>query len=86
MVTEAQCAAVAVAIDAQKTDAFVRLMFDRLDIGDTNARSVIDEVVTAIARPHHLQRRAASRRTSQIESENVGGFVRKWRARKDSNL
>ena len=51
----AQCGTVA-AIDAQKIDAFARLMSDKLDNGDTNARkgyirSIIDAVEVETTRP-----------------------------------
>ena len=88
----AQCGTVA-AIDAHKIDAFARLMSDKLDNGDTNARkgymrSIIDAVevddkaVRIIGSKDVLQAVIAGKQTA---NGNVRGFVRKWRARRDSN-
>ncbi|WP_371422029.1 recombinase family protein [Tardiphaga sp.] len=88
-----QCGTVA-AIDAQKIDAFARLMTEKLDNGDTNARkgyirSIIDAVevddqaVRIIGSRDILQAVIAGK---QNTNGGVRGFVRKWRARKDSNL
>lgn len=87
-----QCGTVA-AIDAQKIDAFARLMSEKLDNGDTNARkgyirSIIDAVevddqaVRIIGSRDILQAVIAGKQNTNGE---VRGFVRKWRARKDSN-
>jgi site-specific DNA recombinase len=81
------------AIDAEKIDAFARLMSDKLDIGDINTRkgyirSIVDAVevddhaIRIIGSKDVLQAAIASRQT---ENGNVRGFVRKWRARRDSN-
>jgi site-specific DNA recombinase len=89
----AQCGTVA-AIDAQKIDAFARLMTDKLDNGDTNARkgyirSIIDAVevddkaVRIIGSKDVLQAIIAGKQTA---NGNVRGFVRKWRTRHDSNV
>jgi site-specific DNA recombinase len=83
----AQCGTVA-AIDAQKIDAFARLMTDNLDNGDTNARKgyirsiidaveVDDEAVRIIGSKDVLQALIAGK---QIANGNVRGFVRKWRS------
>ncbi len=83
----AQCGTVA-AIDAQKIDAFARLMTDKLDNGDTNARrgyirSIIDAVevddksIRTIGSKDVLQAVIAGK---QNANGNVRGFVRKWRA------
>ena len=88
----AQCGTVA-AIDTQKIDAFARLITDKLDNGDTNARkgcirSIIDAVevddkaVRIIGSKDVLQDVIAGKQTA---NGNVRGFVRKWRARRDSN-
>jgi len=90
--TRAQCGTVA-AIDAQKIDAFARLMTDKLDNGDTNARkgyirSIIDAVevddkaVRIIGSKDVLQAVIAGKQTP---NGNIRGFVRNWRARRDSN-
>ncbi len=89
----AQCSAVAT-IDAGKIDAFARLMTEKLDTGDTNARkgyirSIVDAIevddlaVRIIGSKDVLQDVIAGQ---QNANGNVRGFVRKWRARKDSNL
>jgi site-specific DNA recombinase len=88
----AQCGTVA-AIDAQKIDAFARLMTDKLDNGDTNARkgyigSIIDAVevddktVRIIGSKDVLQAVIAGK---QSANGNVRGFVRKWRATADED-
>jgi hypothetical protein len=88
----AQCGTVA-AIDAQKIDAFARLMTDKLDNGDTNARKgyirsiidaveVDDEAVRIIGSKDVLQAVIAGK---QIANGNVRGFVRKWRSLGESN-
>jgi site-specific DNA recombinase len=89
----AQCGTVA-AIDAQKIDAFARLMTDKLDNGDTNARkgyirSIIDAVevddkaVRIIGSKDVLQAVIAGKQTP---NGNIRGFVRNWRTRHDSNV
>ena len=81
-------------IDSVKIDTFARLMTEKLDNGDTNARksyirSVIDAVevdgkaIRIIGSKDVLQAVIAGK---QIANGNVRGFVRKWRAREDSNL
>ncbi|MCW5688238.1 MAG: recombinase family protein [Pseudolabrys sp.] len=89
----AQCATATV-IDTVKIDAFARLMTEKLDTGDTHARktyirSVVDAVevgdqaIRIVGSKDVLQAAIAGRQTA---NGNVRGFVRKWRARKDSNL
>ena len=89
----AQCG-MAAAINAEKIDAFARLMNAKLDAGDTNARkgyinSIIDAVevddqaIRLIGSKDILQAAIAGKQT---ENGNVRGFVRKWRARNDSNV
>ena len=84
----------AAAVDAQKIDAFARLMSDKLDAGDTNTRkayirSILDAVevddraIRIIGSKDVLQAAIAGKQT---ENGNVRGFVRKWRARHDSNV
>lgn len=84
----------AAAVDAQKIDAFARLMSDKLDASDTNTRkayirSIIDAVevddraIRIIGSKDVLQAAIAGKQT---ENGNVRGFVRKWRARNDSNV
>jgi len=88
----AQCGTVAT-IDAVKIDAFARLMNEQLDTGDTNARKgyirsivdtieVDDQAIRIIGSKDVLQAAIAGRQTA---NGNVRGFVRKWRARRDSN-
>jgi hypothetical protein len=83
----AQCGAVAM-IDSAKIDAFARLMTEKLDNGDNNARkgyirSIVDVIevddtaVRIIGSKDVLQAVIAGK---QIENGNVRGFVRKWRA------
>jgi len=89
----AQCGAVAT-IEAAKIDAFARLMSEKLDNGDSNARkgfirSIVDAIevddkqIRIIGSKNVLQAAIAGKQTA---NENVRGFVSKWRARKDSNL
>ncbi len=89
----AQCG-IAAAIDAQKIDAFARLMNEKLDAGDTNTRkayihSIVDAVevdnrtIRIVGSKDILQAAIAGKQT---ENGNVRGFVRKWRARHDSNV
>ena len=89
----AQCSTAA-AIDAGKIDAFARLMTEKLDAGDTNTRkayirSIIDAVevddraIRIVGSKDILQAAVAGKQT---ENGNVRGFVRKWRARNDSNV
>lgn len=88
----AQCAT-ATAIDAVKIDAFARLMAEKLDAGDTHARktyirSVVDAVevgdraIRIVGSKEVLQAAIAGKQTA---NGNVRGFVRKWRAGRDSN-
>ena len=88
-----QCG-MAAAVNAEKIDAFARLMNAKLDAGDTNARkgyinSIIDAVevddraIRIIGSKDILQAAIAGKQT---ENGNVRGFVRKWRARNDSNV
>ena len=86
-------AAPSTAIDAERITRFVRLMSERLDEADVNARrGFISSVVNAIevhddricimGQPDTLSRAVRG----QIGTEKVRGFVRKWRTREDSNL
>jgi site-specific DNA recombinase len=88
----AQCGTAAT-IDPAKIDAFARLMTQKLDDGDTNARKgyirsivdaieVDDKAIRIIGNKDVLQAVIAGK---QNTNGNVRGFVRKWRARKDSN-
>ena len=89
----AQCG-MAAAVNAEKIDAFARLMNAKLDAGDTNTRKgyinsiidaveVDDETIRIIGSKDILQAAIAGKQT---ENGNVRGFVRKWRARNDSNV
>ncbi|MBV8770602.1 MAG: recombinase family protein, partial [Hyphomicrobiales bacterium] len=84
----------AMAIDAEKIQAFSRLMTEKLDNGDVNSRKsyiraivsaeeVDDHAVRIIGSPAVLSAAIAGKQTA---NSNVRGFARKWRARKDSNL
>jgi DNA invertase Pin-like site-specific DNA recombinase len=88
-----QCG-MAAAVNAEKIDAFARLMNAKLDAADTNARkgyinSIIDAVevddqaIRIIGSKDILQAAIAGKQT---ENGNVRGFVRKWRTRHDSNV
>lgn len=83
----AQCG-MAAAVNAEKIDAFARLMNAKLDASDTNTRkayinSIIDAVevddqaIRIIGSKDILQAAIAGKQT---ENGNVRGFVRKWRA------
>ncbi len=72
---------------------FARLMIDKLENGDVNGRKadiravisaieVGDKTVRIIGCKNTLQAAIAGKQTA---NENVRGFVRKWRARRDSN-
>jgi hypothetical protein len=88
----AQCGTVTT-IDSAKIDAFARLMTEKLDNGDTNARrSYIRSIIDAIEVDDNAIRIVGSKDVlqaviagKQIANGNVRGFVRKWRARRDSN-
>ncbi|EFI52804.1 recombinase family protein [Afipia sp. 1NLS2] len=80
-------------IDADKIDTFSRLMTEKLDHGDVNSKKayiravvsaieVDDTAIRIIGSKHMLQAVIAGK---QATNENVRGFVRKWRARRDSN-
>lgn len=82
----ARCGTSAV-IDAEKIDAFARLMSEKLGTADTNTRksyirSIIDAVevddlaIRIIGNKDVLQAAVAGKQT---ENGNVRGFVRKWR-------
>ena len=88
----AQCGTVTT-INSAKIDAFARLMNEKLDNGDTNARrtyirSIIDTIevddtaIRIFGSKDVLQAVIAGKQTA---NGNVRGFVRKWRARRDSN-
>ncbi len=81
------------AIDPTLVANFGRLMCDRLDDGDVNARrayiasvvgriEVHDEVIRIIGERETLQNAVVGR---VGQRQNVSGFVRRWRARRDSN-
>ena len=81
-------------ISPEKLEAFAALMRIKLDTGDTQARKaylravisrieVDDQKVRIIGDKATLADVIAGRQT---QAGNVRGFVRKWRARKDSNL
>jgi site-specific DNA recombinase len=83
----------AISIDVEKIDVFARLMIDKLENGDVNGRKayiravisaieVDDKTVRIIGCKDVLQAVIAGKQTA---NENVRGFVRKWRARRDSN-
>ena len=87
-----QCGTVTT-IDATKIDAFARLMNEKLDTGDTNARKayirsivdaieVDDQAIRIIGSRDVLQAVIAGKQTA---NGSVRGFVRNWRARRDSN-
>lgn len=89
----AQCGTV-LTIDSAKIDAFAQLMNEKLDTGDTGARKayiraivdtieVDDKAIRIIGSKDVLQAVIAGKQTA---NGNVRGFVRNWRARKDSNL
>jgi site-specific DNA recombinase len=88
----AQCGAVAT-IDSVKIDAFARLVTDKLDNGDTNARkSYIRSIIDAIEVDDKAIRIVGSNDVLQAviagkqnANGNVRGFVRKWRAREDED-
>ena len=84
----------AMTIDAERIQAFSRLMTEKLDNGDVNSRKayirsivstveVDDHAVRIIGSPAVLSAAIAGRQTA---NSNVRGFAREWRARKDSNL
>jgi site-specific DNA recombinase len=88
----AQCGTVTT-IDSAKIDAFARLMTEKLDNGDPNARrayirSVVDAIevddkaIRIIGSKDVLQAVIAGKQTA---NGNVRGFVRNWRAGRDSN-
>jgi chromosome segregation ATPase len=80
-------------IAPDKIDAFARLMTEKLDTGDTNARKtyirsivetieVDDTAIRIIGSKDVLQAVIAGKQTA---NGNVRGFVRNWRAGRDSN-
>ena len=81
-------------ITPEKIEAFSTLMREKLENGDTQARKaylhaviscieVDDDRVRIIGEKAALADVIAGRQTN---AKNVSGFIRKWRARKDSNL
>ena len=81
-------------ITPEKIEAFSALMREKLDCGDTQARKaylraviscieVDDNKVTIIGEKAALADVIAGRQPS---GRNVSGFIRKWRARHDSNV
>lgn len=88
----AECGTVTT-INPDKIDAFARLMTEKLDTGDTTARKtyirsivdaieVDDKAIRIIGSRDVLQAVIAGKQTA---NGNVRGFVRKWRAGRDSN-
>jgi site-specific DNA recombinase len=88
----AECGTVTT-INPDKIDAFARLMTEKLDTGDTTARKtyirsivdaieVDDKAIRIIGSRDVLQAVIAGKQTA---NGNVRGFVRNWRARRDSN-
>ena len=81
-------------ISPEKLDAFAALMRTKLDTGDTQARKAyLRSVISRIEVDDQKVRIIGDKATladviagSQTQAGNVRGFVRKWRARKDSNL
>jgi len=81
-------------IDSVKIDAFARLMTDKLDNGDINARNgyirsivdaieVDDNAIRIIGSKDVLQAVIAGQQTA---NGNVRGFVRKWRTIQNKNM
>ena len=79
-------------IDPAKVDAFARLINEKLDTGDVNVRrsyirsivdgiEVDDDAIRIVGRKDVLQAVIAGK----SGNGGVRGFVRKWRARRDSN-
>ena len=89
----AQCG-MAAAINAEKIDAFMRLMNAKLKAGDTNAcKGYINSIIDAVEVDDQAIRIIGSKDIlraaiagKQTENGNVRGLVRKWRARNDSNV
>ena len=90
----ASSASARAAITPQKVSAFTKLMRDKLQNGDVRARKdwlgsilqrieVGDDAVKLIGNKHVLAAAVTSQNTAPA---HVRGFVRKWRARQDSNL
>ena len=78
----------------ERIKAFTKLMHDKLENGDVQARKaylraviseirVDDDKVSIIGDKATLSAVIAGQNTSNA---NVSGFVRKWRARNDSNV
>ena len=83
------------ALTPERIEAFTRLMHDRLDHGDIQARktylrAVVSEIrvddnkISIIGDKMALAAMIAGKNSSN--QGNVSGFVRKWRARNDSNV
>jgi len=83
---------VATKIDPAKIDAFARLVNEKLDTGDVNVRrsyirsivdgiEVDDDAIRIVGRRDVLQAVIAGK----SGNGEVRGFVRRWRARRDSN-
>ena len=80
-------------IDAAKIDAFARLMNEKIEYGDTRARKAyISSIVDAVEVDNRAVRIIGSKDLlhaaiagKQTANRNVRGFVRKWRAGRDSN-
>ncbi|NBR12509.1 MAG: recombinase family protein, partial [Alphaproteobacteria bacterium] len=81
-------------VTPEKIEAFARLMQDKLENGDIQARKAyLRAVISTIEVDDHAIRiigdksvLAAAIAGKQTASENVRGFVRKWRTRHDSNV
>ena len=81
------------AITPDRIEAFSRLMRDKLETGDIQARrDYLRSVISQIEVDDDKIRIMGDRATlaavvagRQVQGANVRGFVRKWRARRDSN-
>jgi site-specific DNA recombinase len=82
------------AINLDRLNAFSSLMCEKLDTGDTQARkSYLSSVISHVEVDDDKIRIIGDKATlaaviagRQTQATNVRGFVRNWRARKDSNL
>ena len=81
-------------ITPEKIEAFSTLMREKLENGDTQARKAyLRAVISCIEVDDHRVRIIGEKAAladviagRQTNAKNVSGFIRKWRARKDSNL
>ncbi len=84
----------AAAITPERIEAFSALLREKLETGDTQARKAyLRSIISRIEVDDHKIRIIGEKASlasviagQQTQSGNVRGFVRKWRARKDSNL